>query len=67
MMARISRKVVATPSPGFAVDYNDLANSYDAISEPNLNRSDALWRRHGAASHPFRDTGRCGRRRVTPC
>jgi hypothetical protein len=54
MMARISRKVVATPSPGFAVDYNDLGNSYDASNGLNPNRFGALLRRHGAASHRFK-------------
>jgi hypothetical protein len=54
MMARISRKVVATPSPGFAVDYNDLGNSYDASNELNPNRSSALLRRHGDAIHRFK-------------
>jgi hypothetical protein len=51
MMARISRKVVATPSPSFAVDYNGAGNSYDASNGWKLDRFGLLPRRHGAASH----------------
>src|SRR5215467_1070768 len=54
MMARISRKVVPTPSPGLICNSNDLGNSYDAIYKRNQNRSAAWFGRHGAASHRFK-------------
>jgi len=46
-------EVVATPSPGFAVDYNDLGNSYDASKGQNSDRFVAKLRRHGALGHRF--------------
>ena len=52
MMARISRKVFATPSPCFAVNYN--GNTYDASNGLDPNRSGCLLRLHGAASHRFK-------------
>src|SRR5690348_13440805 len=60
-------EVFATPSPCFAVNYNDLGNLYDASNRLNRLRFRALLRRHGVASHSLRNTSRCGRRRVTPC
>jgi hypothetical protein len=60
-------ELFATPSPAFAVNYNDLGNSHDATNEPNGHRLRRLLRRHGAAIHSLTNTSRCGRLRVTPC
>src|SRR5215831_1209191 len=60
MMARISRKVVATPSPRFAVDYYGVGNSYDASNGFHQHRFSVLLRRHGAGHIPMKRAGATG-------
>src|SRR2546430_2437871 len=56
MMARVSRNFAGKPpSPALAVDFDDLANSYNSGYDANLHSHGAreVLRRHGVASHFF--------------
>jgi hypothetical protein len=71
MMARVSRNfAVKPPSPAFAADFDDLANSYNSghDAKEHAHGSRGVLRRHGVAGHFCSvNTGRCGQHRFPPC